>query len=50
MTETCYESIESFLDSWEDPDEQARIAPAVARICDAVFLVSEEVQTYVRPE
>jgi hypothetical protein len=49
ITESYYESLASFRASWEDPVEQARLVPAVAKIADALFLVSEEVQTYVKP-
>jgi hypothetical protein len=50
MTESYFENLEAFRAAWEDPAEQARLVPAVAKIADALFLVSEEVQTYVRPE
>jgi hypothetical protein len=46
ISESYYESYDSFRADWEDPAEQARLVPAVAKIADAVFLVSEEVQTY----
>ncbi len=46
MTEAWYESMESFEASWNDPEEQARLAPAFARIADAVVLVSEELQSH----
>jgi hypothetical protein len=49
ITEAWYESRESFEASWNDPAEQARLVPAVAKIADALFLVSEEVQSYVAP-
>jgi len=49
MTEAYYETMESFESSWNDPEEQARLLPAVAKIVDSVFLVSEELQTYVAP-
>jgi EthD domain len=49
MTEAYYETMESFEASWNDPEEQARLLPAVEKIADAVFLVSEEMQTYVAP-
>jgi hypothetical protein len=48
VTESWWESYEAFAASWNDPAEQARLVPAVARIADALFLVSEELQTYVR--
>ena len=47
ITESYWESIESFETSWNDPDEQARLVPAVAKISDALFLVSDELQTFV---
>jgi EthD domain len=49
VTESYYESFDSFRASWEDPAEQARLVPAVAKIADALFLLSEEVQTHVKP-
>lgn len=49
ITESYFESLEAFRESWEDPAEQARLVPAVAKIADALFLVSEEIQTYVKP-
>ncbi len=49
VTESWWPTYEAFLASWEDPDEQARLVPAVARIADALFLVSEELQSYVAP-
>ncbi len=49
LTEAYYDSLDEFLASWDAPDEQARLVPAVAKIADALFLVSEEVQTYVKP-
>jgi uncharacterized protein (TIGR02118 family) len=50
MTESYFESLDAFRAAWEDPAEQARLVPAVAKITDALFLLSEEVQTYVRPD
>jgi uncharacterized protein (TIGR02118 family) len=50
MTETYFESLETFRIAWEDPAEQARLVPAVAKIADALFLLAKEVQTYVRPD
>ncbi|MGI8476684.1 MAG: EthD domain-containing protein [Thermomicrobiales bacterium] len=47
VTESYWESVESFESSWNDPIEQARLVPAVAKISDALFLVSEELQTYI---
>jgi len=46
ITESWWPRYEAFLASWEDPNEQARLVPAVARIADALFLVSEELQSY----
>ncbi len=50
VTESWWPSQEAFLAAWNDPAEQGRLVPAVARIADALFLVSEEIQTYVAPE
>ncbi len=47
MTESWWATYDSFLHSWNDPEEQVRLVPAVAKIADALFLVSEEIQTYV---
>lgn len=47
VTESYWESVEAFESSWNDPTEQARLVPAVAKISDALFLVSEELQTYI---
>ncbi len=49
VTESYYDNLEAFKAAWENPAEQARLVPAVAKIADALFLLSEEVQTYVRP-
>ena len=49
VTESWWPTYGAFLASWNDPEEQARLVPAVARIADALFLVSEELQTYVAP-
>jgi hypothetical protein len=46
VTESWWESYESFLASWERPEEQARLIPAVAKIADALFLVSEQLQSF----
>jgi len=46
ITESWWESYESFLASWERPEEQARLVPAVAKIADALFLVSEQLQSF----
>ena len=50
MTESWWPSYESFLASWNDPAEQARLVPAFARIADPLVLVSEELQRYVAPD
>ncbi len=50
ITESWWPSYDAFAASWNDPDEQARLVPAVAKIRDAMFLVSEEVQTYIADE
>ena len=47
ITEAFYEDLPTFESSWNDPEEQARLLPAVAKIADAIFLVSEEIQSYV---
>ena len=46
ITESWWESHESFLASWERPEEQARLVPAVAKIADALFLVAEQLQAF----
>ncbi len=46
VTESWWESYESFLASWQRPEEQARLLPAVAKIADALFLVSEQLQVF----
>ena len=46
VTESWWPSYESFLASWERPEEQARLVPAVARIADALFLLSEQLQAF----
>ena len=50
VTESWWPDEESFRASWNDPAEQARLVPAVSHIADALFLVSEELQTYAAPE
>lgn len=45
ITEAYYESEASFRKAWNAPEEQARLVPAVAKIADAVFLISEELQS-----
>jgi hypothetical protein len=49
ITESWWATYDSFVASWNDPEEQARLVPAVAKISDALFLISEELQTYVAP-
>jgi hypothetical protein len=46
VTEAYWETIESFNEAWNDPEYQKRLVPAVARITDATFLVSEEIQSH----
>ena len=48
VTEAYYPDRETYRAAWEDPEEQARLLPAIAKIADALFLVSEEVQTWVK--
>lgn len=48
ITESYWNSIEEFEHSWYRPEEQARLVPAVAKITDTLFLVSEELQTHVK--
>jgi hypothetical protein len=47
VTESYWDDLAAFEASWYDPEEQARLVPAVAKISDALFLVSEELQTYL---
>jgi hypothetical protein len=46
VTEAYWETIESFNRAWNDPEYQRRLGPAVAKITDAIFLVSEEIQSH----
>jgi EthD domain len=46
VTEAYWESIESFNAAWNDPEYQERLVQAVAKITDATFLVSEEIQSH----
>lgn len=46
MTEAYYPDWETYERSWMDPAEQARLVPAVAKISDSVFLVSEQLQDW----
>lgn len=48
VTESYWNSYDEFIASWNDPAEQVRLVPAVAKIADALFLVSEEIQTFIR--
>ena len=50
ITESYYDDYETFERSWNDPEEQARLMPAVDRITDSIFLISEEFQTFVAEE
>ena len=50
MTEVYYPDRDTYLAAWNDPAEQATLLPAVAKIADAMFLVSEEVQSWVKGE
>lgn len=47
VTEAYWPDLAAFRSAWNDPAEQARLVPAVAKIGDALFLLSEEVQTFV---
>lgn len=49
ITESWWPDLASFEASWNDPAEQARLVPAVARLADALFLVSEELQRFDAP-
>jgi EthD domain len=46
VTEAYWETLESFNAAWNDPEYQARLFPAVAKISDATFLVSVEIQSH----
>jgi hypothetical protein len=46
MTEAYWPDLETFEAAWNDPEAQARLVPAVAKIADALFLVSEEIQSH----
>lgn len=46
ITESYYNSIEEFEHSWYRPEEQARLVPAVAKLGEALFMVSEELQSH----
>lgn len=48
VTESYWTDLAAFEASWNDPEEQRRLVPAVAKIADSLFLVPEEIQTYVR--
>jgi hypothetical protein len=43
MTEAFWPDYDTFLAAWNDPDSQANLVSSVAKIADALFLVSEEV-------
>jgi hypothetical protein len=46
MTEAYWPDRDSFESAWNDPEQQAELVPAVAKITDALFLVSEEVLSH----
>ena len=46
MTEAYWADRETFEQVWYDPAHQAELLPSVARIADALFLVSEEVLSW----
>jgi hypothetical protein len=46
MTETYWPDLETFEAAWNDPESQADLVPAVAKIADPLFLISEEVQSH----
>jgi hypothetical protein len=46
MTEAYWPDFETFEATWNDPEAQAKLVPAVAKIADALFLISEEVQSH----
>jgi EthD domain len=46
MTEAYWPDLETFEAAWNDPEAQAKLVPAVAKIADVLFLVSEEVQSH----
>lgn len=48
VTEAYWDSLDSFNAAWNDPNYQERLLPAVAKIADATFLVSEEIQSHVK--
>lgn len=45
ITESYWIGLETFEAAWNRFDEQARLVTAVGRIADALFLVSEEIQS-----
>lgn len=45
MTEAYYPDLATFEAAWYAEEEQRRLVPAVAKISDATFIVSEELQT-----
>lgn len=46
ITEAYWPDLETFEAAWNDPEAQAHLVPAVAKIADALFLVSEEIQSH----
>jgi hypothetical protein len=46
MTEAYWPDLAAFEAAWNDPQQQAELVPAVAKIADALFLVSEEVLSH----
>ncbi len=50
ITESWWSTYESFLASWNDPAEQARLVPAFARLADPLALVSEDLQRDAAPD
>jgi|GEM_PF-571492 len=50
MTESWYNTLEEFRADWENEAEQARLVTAFTRIADPLVLISEEVQTFIKPD
>ena len=50
MTEVYYPDMETFKNSFFDPDYQVELAKSLERISDPVFLISEEVISEVVPQ
>jgi uncharacterized protein (TIGR02118 family) len=49
MTESWYNTLEEFRADWENEAEQARLVAAFTKIADPLVMISEEVQTYIKP-